>query len=121
MADGSSETLPRVGGSSEYEVIPLRPSWGAASLTVFVIALLFRPVLFRFVWRYLWNHHGYYPGPVEIALSVPILAGFGVILAWLGLRFSKSKTVARLALFLNGAVLIITVLMATVFLVARFG
>lgn len=105
-----------MGVGDEYEVIPLRPSWGGLSLLFFLAALLARPLLQALF----GSPFRAFPGPAVFFLSVPVLGLLGVLCAVIGLRLSRVKTVARLGLMLNGAIVLITSTLIAVFMIGRY-
>lgn len=104
-------------GGDEYEVVPITPSWGALSLGFFVLALMARPVVRLFVG---WSPDQPYLLPLVASVSTPIVGLIGLLFGWLGWRRSSSKVVARVGMFLNGTIVLLTVVLIAVFMIGRY-
>lgn len=107
---------PRRGGffasDSEYEVIPLRPSWGSLSVIVGLLSLA-TPPLFRSLLRPIdWQQNDPFLLVLALGLTTSAVAGLGLVLGRRGVRRSQSKVLARIGVFLNGTVLSITFLLS---------
>ena len=82
---------------SEYDVVPLRPGWGALSVLSFAIALFSRPILraipisvpLRWV-------------PAALLLGILVPGTVGLLMGVIGLRRSPSTGTAKIGIFLNG-------------------
>ncbi len=89
----------------EYGTITLPHSWHVLSLVFFgaslgarfLTSLIPRELLVGVIWR-----------PVLTAFAVPLLAGLGVLFALPGLRHPEGRGAAKIALFLNGTVLVLS-------------
>jgi uncharacterized membrane protein YjjP (DUF1212 family) len=89
--------------SGEYGVVRLPDAWHVLSLLCFMAALGARfltaliprevsPLFYR---------------PILTAYSIPLLAAVGFLFGLLGLRNPEARATARIALFLNGVVLVL--------------
>ncbi len=88
------------GIGDEYEVVPLRLSWGGLSLSLFLLTLP-APYLLRLQpWRpaQLWMW------PLVPVVTIGALSLLGLVCGLLGLRYSAGKGTAKMGLLLNGAV-----------------
>jgi ABC-type proline/glycine betaine transport system permease subunit len=91
--------------AGEYGAVTLPHAWHVLSLVFFaaamgarfLTALIPRELLAGVIWR-----------PVLTAFSVPLLATIGLLFALLGLRYSEGKAAAKIALFLNATVLLLS-------------
>lgn len=89
----------------EYGTITLSGAWHVLSLVFFVgalgarflTALVPREALTGVIWR-----------PVLTAFSVPLLAALGLLFALVGLRNPAGRGAAKIALFLNAVVLVLS-------------
>ena len=89
----------------EYGTITLPHAWHVLSLAFFaaamgarfLTALIPRELLAGVIWR-----------PVLTAFAVPLLAGLGLLCALIGLRYPEGKAAAKIALFLNATVLLLS-------------
>ena len=106
----SSDDFPET-DDGEYGVIRIPDAWHVLSLLCFLSALgarfliaLIPAEVHTFVYR-----------PVLTAFSVPAVALVGVFCGLLGLRNPAGRSTARVALFLNGVVLVIGGLAITAF------
>jgi len=111
----SKDDFPDATGG-EYGVIRIPDTWPVLSLIFFLAALGSRfitsliptevnPHLFR---------------PLLTAILVPCLALVGILCGLLGLRNPEGKSMARVALFLNGVTLVLGLLaVAAFFYIAR--
>jgi ABC-type sugar transport system permease subunit len=89
----------------EYGTVTLPHAWHVLSLLFFaaaigarfLTALIPRELLVGVIWR-----------PVLTAFSVPLLAGIGLLFALLGLRKAEGRGAAKIALFLNATVLLLS-------------
>lgn len=97
---------------SEYEVVPLRPSWGSLSVIVGLFSLA-TPPLFRNLLRPSdWQQNDPFLLVLALVLTTTCVAGIGLALGMRGVRRSESKVLARIGVFLNGTVLSITFLLS---------
>jgi ABC-type sugar transport system permease subunit len=91
--------------SGEYGTITLPHAWHVLSLLFFaaamgarfLTALIPRELLAGIIWR-----------PVLTAFSVPLLATIGLLFALLSLRRPEGRGAAKIALFLNATVLLLS-------------
>ncbi len=104
-------------GGDEYEVVPITPSWGTLSLGFFVLALMARPVVRLFVG---WSPDRPYLLPLLMGVATPVVGLIGLLFGWLGWRRSSSKVIARVGMFLNGTIVLLTVLLIAVFMIGRY-
>ncbi len=89
----------------EYGAITLPHAWHILSLFFFaaalgarfLTALIPRELLTGIIWR-----------PVLTAFSVPFLAMIGLLFALIGLRRPEARGAAKIALFLNATVLLLS-------------
>lgn len=89
----------------EYGTITLPHAWHVLSLVFFaaavgarfLTALIPRELLAGLIWR-----------PVLTAFSVPLLALLGLLFALMGLRRPEGRGAAKIALFLNATVLLLS-------------
>jgi len=95
-------TLP----DGEYGVVRIPDAWHVLSLVLFLAALGA-----RFLTALLpATRHGVYYRPLLTAFAVPLLAGLGLLCGLLGLRNPEGRSTARVALFLNAVVLVLSAL-----------
>lgn len=98
----SQDDFPDV-TSGEYGVVRIPDAWHVLSLLCFLAALGARfltsliprevsPMFYR---------------PVLTAYLIPVLAAVGLLFGLLGLRNPQGRSTARVALFLNGVVLVL--------------
>jgi hypothetical protein len=98
----SKDDFPDVTGG-EYGVIRIPDAWHVLSLLCFLAALGA-----RFVTALIPSElNPLFYRPFLTAVSVPALALLGVLFGLLGLRNPEGRGTARVALFLNGVVLVI--------------
>lgn len=91
--------------AGEYGTITLPHAWHVLSLVFFaaalgarfLTALVPRELIAGIIWR-----------PVLTAFSVPLLATLGLLCALLGLRRPEGRGAAKIALFLNATVLLLS-------------
>ena len=91
--------------AGEYGAITLPHAWHVLSLIFFaaavgarfLTALIPRELLVGVIWR-----------PVLTAFAVPLLATIGLLFALLGLRRPEGRGAAKIALFLNATVLLLS-------------
>lgn len=91
--------------AGEYGTITLPHAWHVLSLCFFaaalgarfLTALIPRELLIGVIWR-----------PVLTAFSVPLLATIGLLFALIGLRRPEGRSAAKIALFLNATVLLLS-------------
>lgn len=89
----------------EYGTVTLPHAWHVLSLVFFAAALGARfltaliphEILKGVIWR-----------PVLTAFSVPLLATVGLLFGLIGLRYPEGKAAAKVALFLNATVLLLS-------------
>jgi hypothetical protein len=95
----------------EYGVVRIPDAWHVASLACFVAALGGRFVvgLIPRAWSLPFSRL-LLPG-----LAVLVLASLGVGFGLMGLRSARGRETARVAIFLNAAVLVLALLAATAF------
>jgi len=89
----------------EYAVLQVPDAWHVLSLVFFIAALGA-----RFLVRFLPQGRGIFYRPVLTAFSVPVLAGLGLLFGLIGLRNPATRGVARIAVFLNLIVLVLSAL-----------
>jgi hypothetical protein len=94
----------------EYSVLQVPDAWHVLSLVFFIAALGA-----RFVVRFLPQGRGFFYRPVLTAFSVPVLAGIGLLLGLVALRNPATRGVARVAVFLNLVVLVLSALALAAF------
>lgn len=94
----------------EYSVLQVPDAWHVLSLVFFIAALGA-----RFLVRFLPQGRGFFYRPVLTAFSVPVLAGLGLLFGLVGLRNAATRSVARVAVFLNLIVLVLSALALTAF------
>ena len=89
----------------EYGTVTLPHAWHVLSLVFFaaaigarfLTALVPRELIAGLIWR-----------PVLTAFTVPLLATIGLLCALVGLRYPEGKAAAKVALFLNATVLLLS-------------
>jgi hypothetical protein len=87
----------------EYSVVRMPDAWHVLSLLFFLAALGARfltALIPREVSPMYWR-------PILTAFAIPVLAAIGVLFGLLGLRHPEGRRTARIALFLNGVVLVL--------------
>lgn len=94
----------------EYAVLRVPDAWHVLSLVFFLAALGS-----RYLVRFLPSGRGYLYRPVLAAFLVPLLAGIGLLLGLVGLRRPATRGVARVAVFLNAVVLVLSALALAAF------
>lgn len=94
----------------EYAVLKVPDAWHAVSLLFFACSLGA-----RFLTAYLPSGRGFLYRPILTAFSVPVLAAIGLLFGLIGMRSRTSRSVARVAVFLNLIVLVLSALAITVF------
>lgn len=94
----------------EYAVLQVPHAWHVLSLVFFLAALGS-----RFVVRVLPMWRGIWFRPVLTAYLVPVLAGIGLLFGLIALRNPATRGVARVAVFLNLIVLVLSALAIAVF------
>lgn len=101
---------------SEYDIVRLRPSWGALSLVTIPLMLSAHLIL-----RYLpWRPQRVWMWPLVYVLVVLGLAAAGLTAGLLGMKYSPQKTSARFGALINGAILALTVLTFLVMVYIRY-
>lgn len=91
--------------AGEYGTLSLPHAWHVVSLLFFLAALCAR-FLTAMVPRELIR--GIIYRPVLTAMAVPLLAAIGVLCAVKGLRNAEARGTAKVALLLNGIVLVLS-------------
>lgn len=109
MAAPESDDLQPL-DQGEYAVLRVPDAWHVLSLLFFVAALGS-----RFLVRFLPVGRGFFYRPVLSAFLVPVLAGIGLLLGLAGLRRPATRGVARVAVFLNSIVLVLSALALAAF------
>lgn len=94
----------------EYAVLQVPDAWHVLSLAFFAAALGS-----RFLVRFLPQGYGFFYRPVLTAFLVPALAGLGLLFGLAGLHRPESRGVARVAVFLNLIVLVLSALALAAF------
>jgi hypothetical protein len=94
----------------EYAVLQVPDAWHVLSLIFFIAALGA-----RFLVQFLPQGRGFFYRPVLTAFSVPVLAGIGLLFGLVGLRNPATRGVARVAVFLNLIVLVLSALAIAAF------
>lgn len=94
----------------EYAVLQVPDAWHVLSLAFFIAALGA-----RYLVQFLPQGRGFFYRPVLTAFSVPVLAGLGLLLGLVGLRNPSTRGVARVAVFLNLIVLVLSALAIAAF------
>lgn len=94
----------------EYAVLQVPDAWHVLSLVFFIAALGA-----RFLVRLLPQGRGIFYRPVLTAFSVPVFAGLGLLFGLIGLRNPVTRAVARIAVFLNLIVLVLSALALAAF------
>jgi hypothetical protein len=94
----------------EYAVLQVPDAWHVLSLVFFIAALGA-----RFLIRFLPQGRGFFYRPVLTAFSVPVFAGLGLLVGLVGLRNPATRAVARIAVFLNLIVLVLSALALAAF------
>jgi len=89
----------------EYAVLQVPDAWHVLSLVFFIAALGA-----RFLVRFLPQGRGFFYRPVLTAFTVPVLAGLGLLFGLVALRNPATRGVARVAVFLNAIVLVLSAL-----------
>ncbi len=107
-ATGPDDPLPFDEG--EYSVLQVPDAWHVLSLIFFIGALGA-----RFLVRLLPQGRGFFYRPVLTAFTVPVLAGLGLLFGLVALRNPATRGVARVAVFLNAIVLVLSALALAVF------
>lgn len=100
-------------GDTAYQVVSFREYWGFVSLGLFVASLATRQILSLLPVSY----RGWTSVPPYAVSLVPILAAAGVLCALLG---DRRRGVARIALFANLVVLVISGLLVLAMLAWRY-
>ena len=95
----------------EYGVIRIPDAWHVLSLLCFLVAMGARFLIALIPAEV----HTVLYRPILTAVTVPAVALIGVFFGLLGLRNPAGRSTARVALFLNGVVLVIGVLAIAVF------
>jgi hypothetical protein len=95
---GPDDPLPYDEG--EYSVLQMPDAWHVLSLAFFAAALGA-----RFLVAFLPSGRGLFYRPILTAFSVPVLATVGLLFGLVGLRRPATRSVARIAVFLNLIVL----------------
>ncbi len=98
------DDIPEPGGG-EYGTVTLPHVWHVLSLLFFaaamgarfLTALIPRELLRGIIWR-----------PLLTAFAVPLLATLGLLFALIGLRSPEGRGAAKIALFLNATVLVLS-------------
>ena len=106
-------TFDAIGG--EYEVVSLRLSWGALSLTFFLLTLPARTLLDLQPWRpaqiWMW--------PLMPVVAIAALSLLGLLAGLLGLRLSDGRGMAKVGVLLNavvlGCILLVFLVMMAIF------
>ena len=89
--------------TGEYGVVRMPDAWHVLSLLCFLAALGA-----RFVTALIPREVSpLYHRPILTAYSIPLLAAVGLLFGLLGLRHPEGRSTARIALFLNGVVLVL--------------
>ncbi|MEA2560663.1 MAG: hypothetical protein QOH06_2167 [Acidobacteriota bacterium] len=101
---------PKPFDEGEYAVLQVPDAWHVLSLVFFIAALGA-----RFLVRLLPQGRGFFYRPVLTAFSVPVLAGLGLLVGLVGLRNPVTRSVARVAVFLNLVVLVLSALVLAAF------
>jgi hypothetical protein len=94
----------------EYAVLQVPDAWHVLSLVFFAAALGA-----RYLVRLLPSGRGIFYRPVLTAFSVPVLAALGLLFGLVGLRRPATRSIARVAVFLNGIVLVLSLLALAAF------
>lgn len=94
----------------EYAVLRVPDAWHVLSLVFFIAALGA-----RFLVRLLPRGSGFFYRPVLTAFLVPVLAGIGLLFGLVALRNPATRGFARVAVFLNLVVLVLSMLALAVF------
>lgn len=94
----------------EYAVLQVPDAWHVLSLVFFIASLGA-----RFVVRFLPMWRGIYYRPVLTALLVPALSSIGLLFGLVALRNPATRGVARVAVFLNLIVLVLSALALAAF------
>jgi hypothetical protein len=94
----------------EYAVLRMPDAWHVVSLVFFVASLGS-----RFLVAFLPSGRGIFYRPILTAFSVPVLATIGLLFGLMGLRRPESRSVARIAVFLNLIVLALSALAISIF------
>jgi hypothetical protein len=95
---GPDDPLPYDEG--EYSVLQMPDAWHVLSLAFFAAALGA-----RFLVAFLPSGRGIFYRPILTAFSVPVLATVGLLFGLVGLHRPATRSVARIAVFLNLIVL----------------
>ncbi len=92
----------------DYEVVSLGLSWAAVSVACFLLTLPAEYLLQFLPWRprriWLW--------PLIPPLVILGLSTIGFLTGWIGLVRSEKKGLPRIAMLLNGVVVVIVLVMA---------
>ena len=118
---GNLGDAERVGG--EYQVVSIRPSAGAVSLALAVVAVLSREILGRVLFEWLmWRPSNAWTWPLAIVTTSLAASGLGLLSGWWGLRRHRDagRSLAWLGVIANGTVMAILLLLAAAFLIIRF-
>ncbi|MFL6203364.1 MAG: hypothetical protein ACJ76J_29710 [Thermoanaerobaculia bacterium] len=94
----------------EYSVLQVPDAWHVLSLVFFIAALGS-----RFLVRFLPQGRGFFYRPVLTAFTVPVLGGLGLLFGLIALRNPATRGVARVAVFLNAIVLVLSALALAAF------
>jgi hypothetical protein len=94
----------------EYAVLQVPDAWHVVSLIFFIAALGA-----RYLVQLLPQGRGFFYRPVLTAFSVPVLAGLGLLFGLIALRNPATRSVGRIAVFLNLIVLALSAIAIVIF------
>ncbi len=118
---GSLGDAERVDG--EYQVVSIRPSAGAMSLGLGVIALMSREILARVLFDWAeWRPVNPWLWPAAIVATSLIASSLGLTFGLFGLRRrpDRSRSLAWIGVIANGTILGLVTLGAVLFLFIRW-
>jgi hypothetical protein len=99
----SHDDFPDLASGGEYGVVRMPDAWHVLSLLCFLAALGA-----RFVTALIPHEMSpMYYRPILTAYSIPLLGAVGILFGLFGLRHPEGRSAARIALFLNGVVLVL--------------
>lgn len=107
-ANRTDDPLPFDEG--EYAVLQVPDAWHVLSLVFFIAALGA-----RYLVQFLPQGRGFFYRPVLTAFSVPVLAGIGLLFGLVALHNPATRSVGRIAVFLNLIVLVLSAIAIVIF------
>jgi hypothetical protein len=111
MSPLPSDDEPSPFGDGEYAVLKVPDVWHVVSLLLFAASMGSRFLVSLFPRELIHP----YARPILAAYAVPFLAAIGLLCAVAGLSRPESRSMARIAAFLNGVVLVLGLAALAVF------